>query len=98
MAPKRKNNSEEGSSKTTKQRRISKRVIGSTKLQNKTKSVADTQGKKQSKPKSKQNRKYIANDDTENQLDIIIEESEFIILIFLLYETYLQINQKNPNR
>jgi hypothetical protein len=86
MAPKRKNNSEKGSSKTTNQSRLSKRGIGMMDHHDKKKSIVATQKqeqKKQSKSKRKQNKECAANDNSENQLDIIIE-GELLFLIFCM--------------
>jgi hypothetical protein len=40
--------------------------------------------KKQSKSKRKQNKECAANDNSENQLDIIIEEGELSFLVFCM--------------
>jgi hypothetical protein len=76
MAPKRKDNSEKSSSKTTKQRRLSKRVSGNVDLHNKSKSTEATKEKKQPRSKRKQNKKYTSNGNTQKQLDVIIEKGE----------------------
>ncbi|CAF1089671.1 unnamed protein product [Rotaria sp. Silwood1] len=75
MAPKRKNNSGKGSSITMKQHRLTKRVIGTMEPHNKNKSQIATQEKKQLQSKKKQGKKCVANENTENQLDSIMEDT-----------------------
>ncbi|CAF2690221.1 unnamed protein product [Rotaria sp. Silwood2] len=75
MAPKRKNNSGKDSSTTTKQRRLTKRVIGTMEPHNESKFQVATQQKKQLQSKKKQDKKCVANDNTENQLDSIMEDT-----------------------
>ena len=86
MAPKRKNNSEKGSSKTKTTCRRSQRGISIMDHHDKKKSVVATQKQKQKQSKSQveQGKKRAANDHGENQLDVIIEEGELLFLVFCI--------------
>ena len=80
MSQRRKVVSKSGSSKTTKQHRIGKRVNGVTKVHGTRSSMEVTQ---QSQSKGKQNKYYSVN-NMKNNLDVINEESESSVL--LLYQ------------
>ena len=61
-----------------------KEFIGSMELHDKNKSIVATPKKQQPRLQRKANKKYAANDNTQNQLDSIIEEGEFLFLAFLM--------------